>query len=136
MASENIWREFDLAKEAGKPVVVSMGDYAASGGYYIACMADKILAEPNTITGSIGVFSMIPNLSNLYNEKLGIYGKIAGNQLFGLGPHAWNVRHLVVDSVAIHQEYWNHQAHHFGPTYANNSFAHDRAVLQVVCDSS
>lgn len=72
VASENIWREFMLAKEAGKPIVVSMGDYAASGGYYIACMADKILAEPNTLTGSIGVFSMIPNMSKLYNEKLGI----------------------------------------------------------------
>ena len=72
IASENIWREFELAKEAGKPVVVSMGDYAASGGYYIACMADKIIAEPNTLTGSIGVFSMIPNMSELYNDKLGI----------------------------------------------------------------
>ena len=72
IASENIWREFNLAQDAGKPVVVSMGDYAASGGYYIACMADKIIAEPNTITGSIGVFSMIPNMQELYNEKLGI----------------------------------------------------------------
>ena len=72
IASENIWREFTLAQEAGKPVVVSMGDYAASGGYYIACMADKIIAEPNTLTGSIGVFSMIPNLGELYNDKLGI----------------------------------------------------------------
>ncbi|MEZ4930653.1 MAG: signal peptide peptidase SppA [Saprospiraceae bacterium] len=73
IASENIWREFKLAKEAGKPIVVSMGDYAASGGYYIACMADKIFAEPNTLTGSIGVFSMIPNMAELYNDKLGIH---------------------------------------------------------------
>ncbi|MEO1258183.1 MAG: signal peptide peptidase SppA [Bacteroidota bacterium] len=72
IASENIWREFNLARDAGKPVVVSMGDYAASGGYYIACMADKIIAEPNTLTGSIGVFSMIPNIGELYNDKLGI----------------------------------------------------------------
>ncbi|HFA48754.1 MAG TPA: signal peptide peptidase SppA, partial [Bacteroidetes bacterium] len=72
IASENIWRELTLAKEAGKPVVVSMGDYAASGGYYISCLADKIYAEPNTLTGSIGVFSMIPNMRELYNDKLGI----------------------------------------------------------------
>ena len=72
IASENIWRELSLAQEAGKPVVVSMGDYAASGGYYISCMADKIFAEPNTLTGSIGVFMMIPNLGELYNDKLGI----------------------------------------------------------------
>jgi protease-4 len=72
IASENIWREIELAKEAGKPVVVSMGDYAASGGYYIACNADSVFAEPNTLTGSIGVFSMIPNTGELYQDKLGI----------------------------------------------------------------
>ncbi len=73
IASENIWRELQLAKEAGKKIVVSMGDYAASGGYYIACNADKIVAEPNTLTGSIGVFSMMPNASKLFDEKLGIH---------------------------------------------------------------
>lgn len=73
IASENIWRELQLAKDAGKKVVVSMGDYAASGGYYIACNADKIIAEPNTLTGSIGVFSMMPNASKLFDEKLGIH---------------------------------------------------------------
>jgi protease-4 len=57
--------------KAKKPVIVSMGDYAASGGYYIACMADKIVAQPTTITGSIGIFGVIPNISGL-NEKLGI----------------------------------------------------------------
>jgi len=72
LTSESLWRELDLAKKDGKPVVVSMGDYAASGGYYIACMADKIFAEPNTITGSIGIFSMIPNASELMNEKIGV----------------------------------------------------------------
>ena len=72
LASENIWREFTLAQKAGKPVVVSMGDYAASGGYYIACMADKIYAEPNTITGSIGIFGMIPNAEDLLSNKLGV----------------------------------------------------------------
>lgn len=73
LASENIWRELTLAKAAGKKIVVSMGDYAASGGYYISCMADKIIAEPNTLTGSIGVFSMLPNASELFEQKLGIH---------------------------------------------------------------
>ncbi len=73
IASENIWRELQLAKDSGKKIVVSMGDYAASGGYYIACNADKIIAEPNTLTGSIGVFSMMPNASKLFDEKLGIH---------------------------------------------------------------
>jgi protease IV len=69
--SEVIWREVKLAADT-KPVVVSMGNVAASGGYYIACAADKILAQPNTITGSIGVFGTIPNAGELMNEKLGI----------------------------------------------------------------
>jgi protease-4 len=71
LASEVIWREVALAKKT-KPIVVSMGDYAASGGYYIACAANKIIASPTTITGSIGVFGMIPNLQKLFNNKLGI----------------------------------------------------------------
>ena len=71
LASEEIWREIILAKKA-KPVVVSFGDYAASGGYYISCGADSIFAEPTTITGSIGVFGIIPNLQNFMNHKLGI----------------------------------------------------------------
>ncbi len=69
--SEVIWREMKLAAEE-KVVVVSMGDVAASGGYYIACAADMIYAQPNTITGSIGVFGTIPNASELLNDKLGI----------------------------------------------------------------
>ena len=71
LASDVIWRETVLAKEE-KPLVVSMGDYAASGGYYIACAADSIVANPTTLTGSIGVFGMIPNLSKFYKNKLGI----------------------------------------------------------------
>ena len=71
LASDVIWRETILAK-AEKPFVVSMGDYAASGGYYIACAADSIVANPTTLTGSIGVFGMIPNLSKFYKKKLGI----------------------------------------------------------------
>ena len=71
LASEVIWREVVLAKKT-KPVVVSMGDVAASGGYYISCGADKIFAEPNTITGSIGVFGLIPNLGRMMENKFGI----------------------------------------------------------------
>ncbi|OMP76664.1 signal peptide peptidase SppA [[Flexibacter] sp. ATCC 35208] len=71
LASESIWRELTLAKK-DKPVIVSMGDYAASGGYYISCMADSIFAEPNTLTGSIGVFAVIPNLGNFFKNKLGV----------------------------------------------------------------
>ena len=69
--SEVIWREVKLAAEE-KTMVVSFGDVAASGGYYIACAADRIVAHPNTITGSIGIFGMIPNMGELFNDKLGI----------------------------------------------------------------
>ncbi len=71
LASDVIWRETILAKKA-KPLVVSMGDYAASGGYYIACAADKIVAQPTTITGSIGVFGLLFNAQKMFNNKLGI----------------------------------------------------------------
>ena len=71
LASDVIWRETILAKEA-KPLVVSMGDYAASGGYYIACAADKIVANPTTLTGSIGVFGMVPNMKEFYKTNFGI----------------------------------------------------------------
>jgi len=72
LASEVIWNEIEMAKQAGKKVVVSMGDYAASGGYYIACGADVIIAQPSTLTGSIGVFGLIPSLQNFLKNKLGI----------------------------------------------------------------
>ena len=79
-ASEQICHALTMLK-AKKPVIVSMGDYAASGGYYIACMADKIVAQPNTITGSIGIFGVIPNISGL-NEKLGItYDGVKTNRM-------------------------------------------------------
>ncbi len=71
LASDVIWRETALAK-ATKPLVVSMGDVAASGGYYIAAAADKIYAMPNTITGSIGVFGIIPNMKGFFNHKIGL----------------------------------------------------------------
>lgn len=70
-ASDMMWRELTLATES-KPVIVSMGNYAASGGYYIAAPASKIFANPSTISGSIGVFGLIPNASRLMNEKLGV----------------------------------------------------------------
>ncbi len=72
LASEIIWRELELIRKEGKKIVVSMGDVAASGGYYIACNADKIMVQPNTITGSIGVFSIVPDFSSFMNNKLGI----------------------------------------------------------------
>ena len=71
LASDVIWREVDLATKV-KPVVASFGDVAASGGYYIACAATKIIADPMSITGSIGVFGVIPNMEGLFNKKLGI----------------------------------------------------------------
>jgi protease-4 len=71
LASDIIWREVTLAK-AKKPFIVSFGDVAASGGYYISCNADRIFAQPNTITGSIGVFGLIPNAQVLLNDKLGV----------------------------------------------------------------
>jgi protease-4 len=70
LGSELIWREVSLIK-AKKPIFVSMGDYAASGGYYISCDADTIIAQPNTITGSIGVFGLIPDVQGLA-KKIGI----------------------------------------------------------------
>jgi protease-4 len=73
LTSDLIWREIELTKKV-KPVVVSMGNYAASGGYYIACNASKIFAENNTITGSIGVFGMLPNISGL-SAKMGIHSE-------------------------------------------------------------
>lgn len=72
LASDVMWREVVLAKKQ-KPVIVSMGDLAASGGYYISCAADYIFAQPNTITGSIGVFGMMPNFQKIIEEKLYIH---------------------------------------------------------------
>ena len=82
-ASEMIWNEIERAKEAGKKVVTSMGDYAASGGYYISCNSDYIVAQPNTLTGSIGVFGMIPSFQRMLKNKLGITLDVAKSN-----PHA------------------------------------------------
>lgn len=70
--SEQIWAALEEVKKAGKPFAVSMGDMAASGGYYISCGADRIFAEPVTITGSIGIFGLIPCFKDLLNDKLGV----------------------------------------------------------------
>ena len=86
-ASEQIWRAVcDLKKE--KPVIVSMGDYAASGGYYIACAADLILAEPTTLTGSIGIFGLIPEGAEMY-KKIGLtFDGVKTNKHSDLGATA------------------------------------------------
>jgi protease IV len=70
-ASENLWREITITRKE-KPVIISFGDVAASGGYYMSCNADSIFAQPNTITGSIGVFSILPNMQQFFKNKLGI----------------------------------------------------------------
>lgn len=71
-ASEQIWEALEYFKSKNKPLYVSMGDYAASGGYYISCGADRIFADRATLTGSIGVFGMIPDFSGLVTDKLGV----------------------------------------------------------------
>ena len=83
--SEQIWREVTLLK-AAKPVVVSMGDYAASGGYYISCAADCIVANSTTLTGSIGIFGMIPSAEKLLKEKIGLdFDMVKTNKLSDMG---------------------------------------------------
>lgn len=84
-ASEQIWHQVMELKKV-KPVVVSMGSYAASGGYYISCPANWIVAEPNTLSGSIGIFGMFPDVSGLLREKLGLkFDEVKTNKyaLFG-----------------------------------------------------
>lgn len=84
-ASEQIWREVQLLKEK-KPVIISMGGLAASGGYYISCGATKILAEATTLTGSIGIFGMIPDASELLTQKLGLsFDVVKTNALSDIG---------------------------------------------------
>lgn len=87
-ASEQIWREVCLLKEK-KPVVVSMGGMAASGGYYISCAANRIFAEPTTLTGSIGIFGMIPDMSELMTEKIGLkFDVVKTNEMSDIGTMA------------------------------------------------
>ncbi len=85
LASDVILREVQLASDV-KPVVATMGDVAASGGYYIACAADWIVASPTTITGSIGVFGMVPNMQEFFNDKIGItFDNVKTNRFADLG---------------------------------------------------
>ena len=101
LASDIIWREMVLAKKE-KPVVVSMGDVAASGGYYISCAANKVFANPNTITGSIGVFGIIPNFQKALQNKLGItFDKVSTNKHSDFIPVT---RSMDVEETAIMQK--------------------------------
>lgn len=102
MLSDELLKEIDLIKSAGKPVVVSMGNYAASGGYYIACHADSIYANPFTLTGSIGVFALIPNFNKISGYKVGI-----DIDTVGTGPMANKFNVMLpwgVDEARIMQE--------------------------------
>lgn len=103
-ASEQIWNEVVKLKEK-KPVIVSMGDYAASGGYYISCAADTIIAQPNTITGSIGIFGMFPNPHKFINDKLKMNVEtVKTNKLADFGSM---FRPFNNDERAIMQQYIN-----------------------------
>ncbi|GAA4340459.1 signal peptide peptidase SppA [Mucilaginibacter gynuensis] len=105
LASDVIWREVALTKKV-KPVIVSMGDVAASGGYYIACAADSIFAEPNTITGSIGIFAVLPNMQKFFNDKLGVtFDGVKTGQYADLGDIS---RALTPAERAILQNQVNH----------------------------
>jgi len=102
--SEQIWREVVLLKEQ-KPVIVSMGDYAASGGYYISCAADCIVADPTTLTGSIGIFGMFPNLEGLLTNKLGLhFDMVKTNKFADMGDMT---RAFNADEKAAMQNYIN-----------------------------
>lgn len=101
LASDIIWREVSLLK-AEKPVVVSMGGYAASGGYYISCAANYIYAEPVTLTGSIGVYGMIPNLGKLANDHGVTFDYVSSNKnpiITGVAPLSAPVRDALSASV-------------------------------------
>ena len=103
-ASEQIWHQVMNIKSQ-KPIVVSMGDMAASGGYYISCAADYIYAEPTTITGSIGIFGMFPNASELLNDKLGVhFSTVKTNQFADFGDIS---RPFTEQERAIVQRYIN-----------------------------
>lgn len=103
-ASEQIWKAITDLK-AKKPVVVSMGDYAASGGYYIACNASKIIAQPNTLTGSIGIFGMFPNFEGL-TKKVGLsFDNVKTNKFADFGDAT---RPMRPEEKVILQQYIEH----------------------------
>ncbi len=104
LASEIILREVNLVKAKGIPVIVSMGDVAASGGYYIAAYADTIIAEPNTVTGSIGVFGLLPDMGGFFNDKLGITFdtvKIGKHSDFGTVTRALTAEEMSILQVGV-----------------------------------
>ncbi|MBR5851070.1 MAG: signal peptide peptidase SppA [Bacteroidaceae bacterium] len=102
--SEQIWREVTLLK-AAKPVVVSMGDYAASGGYYISCAADCIVANPTTLTGSIGIFGMFPMVEKLLKDKIGLdFDVVKTNRMADFGTLSRSFR---PEEKAVLQNYIN-----------------------------
>lgn len=108
IASDTIWREVVRAKEAGKPVVVSMGNVAASGGYYVAAGASKIVAQPGTITGSIGVFSGKANLRKLWNKVGVTWDSIstspnaeAFSEVHGLDAEGWKALQASLDQIYV-----------------------------------
>ena len=101
--SEQIWKAVSVVKSK-KPIVVSMGDYAASGGYYIACNTDKIFAQPTTLTGSIGIFGIFPNIGGL-TDKLGIkFDNVKTNKYSDFGA---TYRPMNTEERAILQRYIN-----------------------------
>ena len=103
-ASEQIWNAVTKLK-AKKPVVVSMGGMAASGGYYLSCAANYIVAEPTTLTGSIGIFGMIPDVSDLLTQKLGLkFDVVKTNNMSDFGTTS---RPMTVEEIAIMQNYVN-----------------------------
>ncbi|MCF8363233.1 MAG: signal peptide peptidase SppA [Prolixibacteraceae bacterium] len=122
LASDLIWREVKLTEQV-KPIVVSMGNVAASGGYYIACAADTIVANPSTITGSIGVFGMVPNVEELFEDKLGINTEVVKtNELSDmpavtrpLTKHEKEMMQNMVENV--YSTFVNHVAKGRGMTY-------------------
>ena len=107
-ASEQIWRELSLIRAKKIPIVISMGDYAASGGYYISAPGDYIFADQNTITGSIGVFGMMFNTEKLFRDKAGITFdrvKTAPYADFGTGNRPWDEREKEVITNSINKTY-------------------------------
>lgn len=104
--SEQMWKALDDFKKSGKPFVVSMGDYAASGGYYISCNADHIFAEPTTITGSIGIFGVIPCFDELRENKLGInMCTVKTNENADLGAKRLTPAQLAAIQNSVNQGY-------------------------------
>lgn len=102
-ASDIIWHEIEQAKKAGKIVVTSMGDYAASGGYYISCNSNYIIAQPNTLTGSIGVFGLVPSFQRALKNKLGVtVDGVSTNKHSDAGG---TMRPMNEEELAVYQEF-------------------------------